>query len=247
MSEYFRRVIVKFFLKKELINEALNTRTMYGSALNRVIPDSIPDSEFYSVIDLIERNVAGVRVMGQYPNQIIEMRPSSGGNAIIEGREDERSKDPLYLLDGIQVAPSFINEMFGSEVLFIDVLKSAGEIAQYGMRGGNGVIAVYTDRGENYEFVQEREPDLANFKIPGFYRAREFYSPNYSLAKPEHDKPDFRTTLYWQPDIKVSDIAPTNLSFYTGDSAGTYTIRVEGITDDGRPVSGVHTFTIEED
>lgn len=219
--------------KKELIDEALNERTMYGQALNRVIPDSILDSEFYTALDLIERKVAGVRVSGAYPNQSISLRYGWGS--------------PLYLLDGIPVDPDLVLEMFAGEMLFIDVLKSAGETAQYGMRGRFGVIAVYTPRGENYEFVQEREPDVANFVIPGFYRAREFYSPNYSLVKPEHDKPDFRTTLYWHPDINVSDITPTNLSFYTGDTAGTYTIRVECMTNDGRPVSGVHTITIGED
>ncbi|MGI9550858.1 MAG: hypothetical protein ACR2MT_06650 [Aurantibacter sp.] len=224
--------------KKELLNEALNSRTAYGQALNSIVPDSIPDGQFNSVLDLIERNVAGVRVSGSYPNQSVRLRPVASFST---------PSTPLYLLDGIAVDPSLVLEMFGGEVLFIDVLKSAGEIAQYGSRGANGVIAIYTDRGENYEFVQEKEPDVANFMIPGFYRAREFYSPIYSLVKPEHDKPDYRTTLHWEPDIKVSDVEPTYLSFYIGDNAGVYTIRVEGITDDGRPVSGVYTFKVVED
>lgn len=223
--------------KKQLINEALNERTMYGQALNRVIPDSILGSDFNSAIDLIERNVAGVTVKGQYPNQSIELRSASSFGSL---------KTPLYLLDGIAVDPSLVNEMFGAEILFIDVLTSPGETAQYGMRGRFGVIAIYTPRGQNYEFVQEKELDVTNFMIPGFYRAREFYSPSYSLVKPELDKPDFRTTLYWEPDINISDIEPTNLAFYTGDNAGVYTIRVEGMTHDGRPVSGVYTFTIGE-
>lgn len=235
--------------KKQLINEALNERTMYGQALNRVIPDSILDSEFYSVIDLIERHVAGVRVIGQYPNQRIELRPHFGGNAIIDNSSlnSEHPKDPLYLLDGIPVSSGFAQGMFGGEVLFIDVLKNAGEIAQYGMRGANGVIALYTHRGENYEFVQEREPDVDNIVIPGFYRAREFYSPNYSIVSRGHDKPDFRTTLHWEPDINLSDIAPNYFTFYTGDIPGVYIIRAEGMTHDGRPISGIHTIVIGED
>ncbi len=236
----------KLKTKKELINAALNERTKYGQALNRVIPDSIPDSEFNSVIDLIERNVAGVRVFGQYPNQRIELRPHFGSNAIIDksGLSSEHPKDPLYLLDGMPISSGFAKSMFGGEVLFIDVLKSAGEIAQYGVRGGNGVIALYTDRGENYEFVQQTEADATEFILPGFYRAREFYSPSYPLVKAVRYKPDFRTSLYWEPDINLSETEQTQLSFFTGDKVGRYTIRVEGMTNDGRPVHGIHTFTI---
>lgn len=235
----------KLKTKKELINEALNERTMYGQALNRVIPDSILDSQSLSVIDLIERQMAVYKIRGSYPNQKIELRPCMSSKAAI--RSSESPKDPLYLLDGIPVDPSLVNEMFGTEILFIDVLKSAGETAQYGMRGGCGVIAVYTKRGENYEFVQEKELDVADFILPGFYGAREFYSPIYPLLKTGQDKPDFRTTLYWVPEINLSELEPTKLAFYTGDSPGTYTIRVEGMTADGKPISGLHTFTIGED
>jgi hypothetical protein len=235
----------KLKTKKELINEALNERTIYGQALNRVIPDSILDSQSLSVIDLIERQMAVYKIKGFYPNQRIELRRCISSKAVL--RSSESPNDPLYLLDGIPVDPSLVNEMFGAEILFIDVLKSAGETAQYGMRGGCGVIAVYTKRGENYEFVQEKELDVTDFILPGFYSAREFYSPTYPLAKTGQDKPDFRTTLYWEPDINLSELEPTKLAFYSGDSPGTYTIRVEGMTDDGRPVSGVHTFTIGED
>ncbi len=239
----------KFKTKKQLINEALNERTMYGQALNRIIPDSILDSDFMSVMDLIERNVSGVRIFGQYPNQRIELRPHFGGNAIIDksGLSSEHPKDPLYLLDGIPVSSGFAQNMFGGEVLFIDVLKSAGEIAQYGVRGANGVIAMYTDRGENYEFVEEKKTNIANYTLSGFYSAREFYSPNYSMAKTNVEKPDFRTTLYWVPDINLSDIEPTQFKFYTGDNHGTFLIWVEGITADGRTVSGTKSFTIGQE
>jgi len=176
----------KFKTKKQLINEALNERTMYGQALNRIIPDSIFDGDFISVIDLIERNVSGVRVLGAYPNQSLEVLNcgKAGSNAIIPGREfEENPKDPLYVLDGIAVSPQLVKDMFGSEILFIDVLKCGAEAALYGSRGGNGVIAVYTDRGENYEFVQEKKTNIANYRLSGFNSAREFYSPNYSMSK----------------------------------------------------------------
>jgi len=235
LDEYVGREKLK--TKKQLINEALNERTMYGQALQRIIPDSIQDNEFLSVIDLIEREVAGVRVIGAYPNQKIRFARSTSFL---------KPPEPLFLVDGIPVDKEFVLEMFGGEVLFIDVLKGAAELSQYGSRGAGGVIAVYTPRGENYEFIQEKELDVANFTIPGFYRSREFYKPDYSVLKPKPDKPDYRTTLHWSPNVKIDDIEKTNVSFYTGDSSGVYTIRVEGMTDDGRPVSGFYSFTIEE-
>src|SRR5690606_37688737 len=139
----------------------------------------------------------------------------------------------LFTLDGVPVSADFIQGMTVNDVLFIDVLKG-NEAAIYGARGTNGVVAVYTDRGLSFEAGQEEIPGIAHFVVPGFYRPREFHSPDYGVVQPEYKTPDHRTTLYWNPDIVIEGKTGAKLNFYTGDIAGKYTVRVEGITNDGR-------------
>ena len=222
--------------RQELIDKELNSRTIYGSANNRLFPDSIPWAQnAFSVLDIL-RLVPGVQVFGNFPNQTVQIRGAVNFGGPVP---------PLYVIDGVPVQVSFIQTMQPYDILFVDVLKGP-EAAIYGSRGGGGVVAFYTKRGGDLQQVPDRVPGVANFTVPGFYKAREFYAPNYELSIPEHEKPDYRTTLYWDPDVTVKDGTVSDLNFYTGDSAGTYTIRIEGVTLDGRPVNRLYDFQVLE-
>jgi len=222
--------------RQEIITEELNSRTLYGEAQNRLIVDSIPTGQAGSVLDLVRR-VPGVRVFGDYPNQSAQIR----GAGTLYG-----AGSPLYLLNGMPVSVEIVQSMSAFDVLFVDVLKGP-DAAIYGIRSAAGVIAVYTRRGEDFPEIPKRYPGVANFTIPGFYKTREFYKPNYAMTIPDHQKPDYRTTLHWEPNIEIIEGQSSNLSFYTGDTAGKYVIRVEGISFDGRPVHKLYNFDIVED
>ena len=78
----------------------------------------------------------------------------------------------------------------------IEILKGTSA-AVFGHRGMNGIIAVYLDQaGKRWEYVPigivKKEPK-------GYYRSREFYSPNYETAPEQFEGPDYRNTLYWAP------------------------------------------------
>lgn len=85
---------------------------------------------------------------------------------------------------------------------------------------------------------KEKDPKYKNtlsFDHPGYYKAREFYIQDYSTqSKLASSIPDYRTTLYWNPDLKSEEQNPV-LSFYTGDRTGNHVIVVEGIFDSGIP------------
>ena len=219
--------------RKELIEEELNKMTVYGAAQNRLFPDSIPGSSSRTVFDLLT-GVAGVQVLGSFPNQRVQIRGVSTLGS---------SKNPLFLLDRVPVAVDFIQSMSLNDVLFVDILKG-GEAAFYGSRGTNGVVAIYTDRGTIFQNWQKEHPGVTNFVVQGFYKAREFYGPNYGAKKLNHKIPDYRTTLYWNPEVIINGKAQIKLDFYTGDLAGKYFVRIEGVTNDGNAVSKQYSFYV---
>ncbi|PXX29757.1 MG2 domain-containing protein [Arenibacter sp. ARW7G5Y1] len=229
-------VVVKARQKtsKDRIEEELNKMTVYGPAQNRLFPDSIPGRKSRTVFDLLI-GMAGTRVIGTFPNQGVRIRGTSSLS---------NSGDPLYTIDGVPVTADFVQGMSVNDILFVDVLKG-GEAAFFGSRGANGVVAIYTDRGRSFDFKQKENFGVTNIIVEGFYKARKFYSPIYGgRQKTDRIKSDYRTTLYWNPEIVVNDNISTYFSFFTGDVPGEFTIKVEGITANGIPVSKQCNFDI---
>jgi len=69
----------------------------------------------------------------------------------------------------------------------------------------------------------------------GFQKPAEFYAPKYDTPT-QNTKPDLRTTIHWQPSLTTDETGTANFSFYTADTPGTYTVVIEGVTDDGKIV-----------
>ena len=231
-------VVVKEYRKTrtQIINEAMDSDITFTSPSNRVYIDSILGSKAFSALDLLRR-VAGVQVFGSYPFESVQIRGVGSINA---------SNGPLFLVDGFAVDPEVAQTMRASEVMFIDVVKGP-DAALWGSRGANGVVAIYTDRGFRFDDRPEEEvPGITNFKLPGFHKVREFYSPNYIIPQGAHEKPDYRTTLFWEPNIELDENGKSSIRFHTGDNTGKYVVKIEGITNDGRPIHGIYNIEVQE-
>ncbi|HTH81770.1 MAG TPA: hypothetical protein VL490_02470 [Mucilaginibacter sp.] len=62
-----------------------------------------------------------------------------------------------------------------------------------------------------------------------FSYPHKFYSPRYKVN--DKDAPvtvDKRSTVYWSPEVITDDAGKANVSFYTSDQLGTYTLNIEG-------------------
>jgi TonB-dependent SusC/RagA subfamily outer membrane receptor len=94
-----------------------------------------------SIEDHLKGKVAGVTVA----------RTSDGGISVrIRGATSfYGSNEPLYVLDGVPIAPGPGGALTGVDpydIESIKVLKDPADTALYGMRGANGVIVIQTKR-----------------------------------------------------------------------------------------------------
>ncbi|MFS4415377.1 TonB-dependent receptor plug domain-containing protein [Maribacter sp. 2307ULW6-5] len=219
--------------RQDKIDEQLLKHTIHGEPDVRIFKDSVPWSNVMRAIDLL-RVVPGVFVNGD----TVTIR---GGSSLLGPNA------PLILLDGFQIGQEILANMMANEIMFVDVLKGAST-AIYGMRGGNGVIAFYTWVNLDVEAPNEAsaQPGLANIKINGFHKKREFYSPRYNPSEPDVTKADYRTTLHWAPNLQYDPRVPTTIDFFTGDAPGTYVVNLEGIAPDGRLIRASKSFTVVE-
>ncbi|WP_422080219.1 hypothetical protein [Ulvibacterium sp.] len=150
----------------------------------------------------------------------------------------------LIYVDRSEVEPDYLEYLYASEILYIDVLRGI-EAAIYGTRGYSGVLVIATKsllyRGKRANNIPEYEKNL----IVGFHTRREFFSPDYSFRRPEHERPDYRTTLLWKPNLSIENNDRKPIEFYTGDHTGSFIVKVEGLTRDGRAVVGQKIFEVQ--
>jgi hypothetical protein len=163
-----------------------------------------------------------------------------------ENKVSLRGQTPLLLIDGIPVgnelAPggAALPNLTPAEIERIDVLYWS---SPYGSKGANGVINFITRRGDfNYEEVNYSHSKYITCK--GFDEPRIFYSPKYESKYYDGQTPDFRNTIFWSPDIQTDLNGKTSVNFFNSDKAGIISIRVEGISSGGIPLTASYKYTV---
>ncbi len=195
--------------------------------------------------DNIRSTVAGTNFLVGLQGKVPGLRVIQNADGVISVRVGRASSfssstEPVILVDGVLFPDAqSISALSPSMVDRVEVVTRASP--QYGSRGSNGVIAIYTKSGFS---AQTPEPNYLSYKIPGYNKPRTFFSPDYSITN-NSAIPDFRTTIFWRPDLKTDERGVATCRFYTADLATRYRIVVEGITEKGTPVRSVSYISVE--
>lgn len=117
----------------------------------------------------------------------------------------------------------------------------------YGSLGGNGIVSIYT-RKDIPDDVLKKSKGLVPTKLTGYATPRKFSHPNYHGSEMDRTSTDYRSTIYWNPELKTNPKdGSASVSFFTADLSGTYQIVVEGITQKGQPVRCVYSIEVREE
>ena len=140
------------------------------------------------------------------------------------------SNSPLVLIDGVPTDTWVLENIYMRDVDRVEFLKGASA-AIYGLRGGNGVIAVYTLRGEH---IVKGE---INFSLTGYQKPQSFITSNKNNNLPQ--------TLLWLPEFSLSNHELIEIPISEYGSKGKFlNVVFEGISEDGRPVSQTFSFKL---
>jgi hypothetical protein len=217
------------------------------------------EQSYDNVLDYMVGKVPGVDINGDD----IQIRGTSsfGTNAM-----------PLFLLDGVPLVGSqafnlpvevtqdtdsegniisntneqliqTVRAIPMSDVDKVEVLKSGQNLAVFGVKGANGVIAIYTRRGEKGGGNSIGKGVIEN-RVIGYSKYKSYYSPKYSPENQHEKQPDLKTLLYWNPEVTTKN-GIAELMFYSSDQPGKYNVIVEGIANNGRICLGYGMFRIE--
>jgi len=103
------------------------------------------------------------------------------------------------------------------------------------------LIKTGSDRG----WYKSRKPDFATYRPLPVMHPQEFYRPRYKASAIEAAEPDYRSTIYWKPDVTTDMNGRAVLSFYTSDITGRYTINLQGADMDGNIGEGTVPIKVE--
>lgn len=79
-------------------------------------------------------------------------QPGEAGRVTLRGMGSINGDvQPLYLVDGVQVANTIFSGLNTDDFESVVVLKDAASTAQYGSRGANGVILITTKKGKGWD------------------------------------------------------------------------------------------------
>lgn len=149
------------------------------------------------------------------------------------------------MIDGIYVDSGFLDDLNPADIATIEVLRSIMYTAIYGAQGGGGVLVITSKVGNGDYGYQHYAPGIITYAPKGFYKAREFYSPQYDNPKTNTQIADLRSTVYWNPNIITGADGKATATYFNADTKGTYRVTIEGIDADGHLGRKVFRYKVE--
>lgn len=221
-EEYLRKYGIRTVMLGEVTVTAPKVKTYKESAWYSPISSSPPmtaeeiERKNFSSIEAVLLNTSGLTI--------------SNGKI-----STTRSDMPvLIVIDDVPMPDFDVSTLTVDDIDNLFVIKDY--TAMFGIYPGtSGALVITTREG----FVQRsKSHNIRRFTPLGYQLPAEFYSPRYDTPElQDSPEPDFRTTIYWKPDVHFSQEGEAVVEFYTADTPGTYRIIGEGVTGSGKLIS----------
>ena len=218
---------------QELIQEPVDTIAFYAEPDTRYMLDDY--TRFTTLEEIIREYVSGVNIS----------KNEGKFNLVITNQDGTQRMfgDPLLLIDGTPIfdVDKFINNYDPLKLSKLEVVKKKYFL---GYKSFDGILNFTTYKGDLDGF--ELDPHALALDYAGLQLQRKFYSPDYETL-PQYDthSPDFRSLLYWVPELKTDNRGITETSFFTSDIPGNYVIVLEGLDQNGRTGTQVYYFQVQ--
>lgn len=147
--------------------------------------------------------------------------------------------DPLFIIDGVMTKNSeYFLRLKPSDVITIKVVRTINKLNRFGTMGRNGIVLVQT------KGIDHKELSIQNtlIRVKGLNKPVPFRIPAHSVS--DQRIPDFRSTLYWNPSVTTNSRGEGSISFPASDDMGSFLIRIQGVTSDGKPFTKLDSIQL---
>ena len=168
-------------------------------------------------------------VIYDYPHfYSIEAKKFVPMKVILDGRE-LRAMDAGGMFNNTTIDPS--------DVTRVDVVLT--NPALLAILGGPSIL-VYSRKQRRAAY----NPSQVNISPRGFNKVKTFYVPKYDIES-NRSVPDFRSTVYWNADLKTHKAGKVKFNFFSADAPGPYKVIVEGISSKGELGRVVYRYNLD--
>jgi hypothetical protein len=173
------------------------------------------------------------QIRGRGNDVVIRLRNLETGDFFTE--------QPLFLVDGVVTRDPLQIEQL--DPLIVERIDLVNARYYFGHLYIPGMISFITQEGRcpidlPSHYFRQSYDFISRITVPEF----PVYDTDSLLQSPT---PDFRNTLYWDPDITTGMDGEAGIEFYTSDEAAEYTLIIEGFTSSGIPVSCRRNFSVK--
>jgi hypothetical protein len=140
----------------------------------------------------------------------------------------------LVLIDGVPVTD--IRQLLELDPLKLRSIDVVSRKFYMGKHSYPGIVHYKSYQGNLGGYTLPVDAAVYNFE--GTQLQKEYISPDYSQPG-DARIPDFRNLLYWSPYVKTGTGGKKRFDIFSGDLEGNYKIRVEGISNSGKTLTGL--------
>ncbi|MCG8309313.1 MAG: hypothetical protein MI975_18105 [Cytophagales bacterium] len=202
-----------------------------------------PDSRYF--LDDYTRFIVMEEVMREYVTGVYVRKNSKGFQfmTLDQDRNILFEENPLMLLDAVPVFDA--NEILALDPLKVEKIETIKSRFHYGFLDCRGIVSYTTYKGDLGGYMLNKNALV--FPYDGMQPRKQYQYPEYPTASDSESKiPDFRNTLYWVPELILSDQKSSIVEFYCSDYASEYEIRIEGIDRYGKSISARGMLKVKE-
>ena len=145
---------------------------------------------------------------------------------------------PAIFLDGVLIED--INQVIDLGTTRIKTIEMVNNKRYYGNFSMQGILSIYTTKDE-LNNVSWQTSVIKTSAVSDQLLASPYFTMS---AKPNKREPDFRTLLYWTPNLKLNEDGTAQFSFFTSDCSGDFVIKAEGIGEDGKRIQASYVFKV---
>jgi hypothetical protein len=234
----------------EAQNMAMQVQNIYaGSKTRQFYEPAVDSTGFYGKPDKVYRLDDYTRfttmeeVLREYVREVNVFHPQKKYQIRMISEKGFLEGDPLVILDGIPIFD--MNKVMAMDPLKIKRLDVIKDRYFWGSADAEGILSYASYKGDLAGV--ELDPHAVVVDYEGMQLQRVFYSPVYDTDKQIASRmPDFRSLLFWVPNINTSVQGKNQVTFYTSDEEGKYIGVIQGITANGEAGSQYFTFEVKK-
>lgn len=144
------------------------------------------------------------------------------------------SEPAIIVIDDIvyEDASDILKDIQVSDMSSISLLREADAVI-LGPRASGGAVVITLKDPRN--LPARPAQGIITYTPLGYSESVEFYHPTYDTPEKKNaQRSDFRSTVYWNPELRLDAEGKATIEYYTPDSTAPEDIIIEGVDKNGK-------------